>query len=300
MPKQYESAGGNGILAVSGGLLQQRTDLWAREMPYWQKFMATSRYFDEYGTVTLSSAVPKSSFFRFLHGLTAKEKSLLLAPGKGLEAAGNKKQEASFPMGAVAKHNHILPISGRENPVTAPSYGRGHTLPESVSGRYGQGLAAPMENTAIYQSYVASYLNQQINEYRYLTESVQQNIHLQSTAVVGGDGEKQKQSLRPLPEVNGSSRKGAGAVTAVPMEKPSATGKETTGANSIEAMVTVSNDKNDTAAAWQPMLRETMAPYRAAAENGPDWSELCSLLRQSVAEAFTELLQNMIPETEGR
>lgn len=295
MPKQYESTGSNGIFSTNGGLLQLRTDLWAREMPYWQKFMETGSYFDEFGTVVLSAAAPQSSFFNFLRGLASKEKALLSVPD---ERAGNRKREEPYSLstGAIAERNHGEPASIRESSLPAPIYGIAYTLPEEMSARYGQEAVSPMENTAVYQSYSASYLNQQINEYRYQTQYVQLENHLHPAAIAVADEKKKKTSGQNMMRENSLSQK-------LPMAANAEAAERDIWGNNMKPMVAGSNSGKNPAAVWQPMSSAISSPqtsYSSLAENRSDWPALCSLLRQSVAETFTELLQNMIPETEGR
>lgn len=51
---------------------------------------------------------------------------------------------------------------------------------------------------------------------------------------------------------------------------------------------------------WESLARLSEPGMPAASTLPGDLSEVCSFLRQNIAETFTELLQNMIPETEGR
>lgn len=303
MPKQYEPAGniGYAISTISDGLLQQRTDLWDREMPYWQKFMATSRYFDEFGMVALSEAVPQSSFFKFLQGLTTKEEAQTVASAK--RPSSRKREEGNIlPMGDVVTNNNRISAIANENPALASIYGGALVQPENGSARYGQEPVVPIENTAVYQSYSASYLNQQINEYLYQTEFVRQETHLHPTTVARIGSDKRRLPRQSLIKDNILAPKVPIAAAGGTEEKSSAVGRKNDAIVDGEGIAAVKDNKRDVTAVpgERHPLASLFSVYPSVAEESPDWSALCSLLRQSVAETFTELLQNMIPETEGR
>lgn len=299
MPKQYGSAGSNGIFATSGGLQQQQTDLWAREMPYWQKFMKAGSYFDDFGMVRLSPSVPQDSFFQFLMGLTSEESALNMPVVKKPSNRKRKDGDRSST-GGVAKNNPVIADFISAYPKEPPIYGRVHTLPEEMPARYGQGYLTPIENTAIYQSYQDTYLNQQINNYLYRMEYVQQENYSHQTLVSVAD--KKQRKLRYENQRGGyPQRQKAPISSTVAMEGASpAMGKMPAEKNDIAQLAVVSDGAREPAFPGQPQPLEVMPIYGVGAENRPDWMELCALLRQSMAETFTELLQNMIPETEGR
>ncbi|MCI8336646.1 MAG: hypothetical protein HFI72_05770 [Peptococcaceae bacterium] len=280
---------------MEGVFQQQKSDLFPKEKAYLQKFLTVEPYFDSRGMLSLSAARPQSEFLNFLYGLKPKEEVRGAATGK---VATSRKTEGAGAM--------ITPIIPRQTTAEAvqgqvvapPIYGPPANLVIDESSRYGQGIPTLIENTAIYQS----YLNQQINEYRYQTQLYQSENHWHQAAAAITGGEKENIMLVKTIREKAAAQKNLGGTGASTIAMSTAAEKET-----FPELVSSENGASEKAVVpmfplnqWEPLARLSEPGITSASETAGDWSEICSFLRQNIAETFTELLQNMIPETEGR
>ena len=279
--------------AMGSFFQQQENGLWDKEKPYWQKFLAPSRYFDDSGMVWISQALPASEFFNYLNGLNGKRETA----GEADSQRANRRNEAESPAWSVPLlfgQSKKLFSAPEKQESSQPVYGIEPLSPVNEPVRYSPEAATPIQNTEIYQS----YLQQQIHEYRYQTQLYQGETHLHPTTIFQNNSGQKKP--RPIRE-NGLSSVGQSlpvtrlAETIIPGAVRERVKSQT--ADDLP-MATVAGAES--VAPWQPLPLLSGETETAAGTEPPDWSGLASLLKQNIAETFTELLQNMIPETEGR
>ena len=265
------------------------------DISYLQKFLIAERYFDNRGMLSLSTARPQNDFFNFLYGLKPKEEVLGQATGK-IVATGKTEDTGSMIMPSIPRQT-TLEADQVQVPVLS-TYGPSANLAIDESSRYGQGISTLIENTAIYQS----YLNQQINEYRYQTQLYQSENHWHQAAAAVTGGEKENIMLVKTIREKAAARENLGRTRARTIAMSTAAEKEAlpervnVGHASSEKTVMPMFALNQ----WEPLARLSEPGISAVSAVSSDLSEVCSFLRQNIAETFTELLQNMIPETEGR
>lgn len=267
-----------------GGLFQSKNaDPWGREKGYWQKFTEGGRYFNDIGMSILAAASPAGLFFQYLQGLEKKRQQPTETerPTQGV----NGLRHSSANMGATEPILIVQQAAATDNHPALFRKKMAKIAPTEKMADHRLNSVAPTENTVINQS----YLSQQINQYLHRTQLFKQENHLHTTKLKMVSGDKEKRDFADISLPSGG-------------EKPSVTAKGTGQPISVEVGNEMPFLNNDGIQGENVSLFSSPYPVAAdlSAAVGMDWSEILSMLQKNMAEAFTELLQNMIPETEGR
>ncbi len=270
---------------LTGGLFQpQNADLWGREGDYWQKFTKDDRYFNDVGMSISASASPAGLFFHYLQGLEKKRQQPL---DEEVRPQGvNGLRDNGAVMGITEPILIVQQALAADNHPVLSQKEKNNLIPEKNMADNPFSLLQPIENTIINQS----YLSQQISQYLHRTQVFKQENHQHTTKLkmVSDDKEKRNPADISLPSIG---------------ENLSVTVKETGEPISVETGNATVFRNNNEIQGENASLFSFGAPIGAAdssAAAGIDWSEILSMLQKNMAESFTELLQNMIPEMEGR
>lgn len=274
MPKQdgnYGNLGnmGQDVSMLAGSLfLPYKNNLWNKEASYWQKFLTgDSRFFlaDKKNGAVASQPEKKNGGF---WGVVAQlgERSGL-QPGKREQGGGRQKGTAGTPI--------VTAVSYAPQPIVSAG--------AVSSRRHGGNGTVYSPITKIYQS----YLTQQVQNHLHQTQLRQEEKHLHFSTLFTGGEERNSRGTYP------SEGKELGGQETIPSQPVS---PFLTGHSLLAGQRKEQRGDGEAISLLSPPIPDLSAPMR---NDSMDWTMVASMAQNKMAEALTELLQNMIPETEG-